>query len=237
MKLKKIDSIDQALNLFTSEDSFRPAINNVHFEDGQLWATNGHTGICIDADLVDGDYQPVEKFPDLKKLFDDFGPDQQPDCRVSLADLENCLKKFEEHPGSKTCQSCYGTCERFCDECNEYHKCGCCDGDGVVENPYEITYGFASAIQIGDVYLDPKYVEFLYHAAKQMIVTHVDVFNGNSQEISGKVPFHGQRTQLFRISPHCKVLIMPINPSNRSGLQGYEVHEVPFETLTTVAGD
>jgi hypothetical protein len=115
---KKIN--DFILNLFTTDNDYRPRFKFPNKQDGIVYATDGHALIAIDENELSKKYESDENFANCKKVFDEKMSEKLIDsrkfCVESIIDL---------------LLDCRLTVDRFMIRCPE------CDGDGFVLYTYE----------------------------------------------------------------------------------------------------
>lgn len=185
---------DLLLNLFTGTDQNSPALMFPNLTNGIVYATDSHALITIPENELLLKYGTNEKFPNAKKIIDDFSKKLQ-SVRVNVADLAKELTKarIEVDKNSIECKECQGSGTvkfEYVDkkDINIHYMdgdCPICDGEGSEEtdskfaritlNMIEKEDGTQTGIYIDDLYFHPFQLYRLFMVAALKRVDNFEI--------------------------------------------------------------
>lgn len=158
---------DYILSMFKSNDSLRPALNEPFPQEDSVIATDSHSMIVVDKNLLACTYEGHEKAPNALGIFKDF----QPDTEVVL-NRDNLLSDFfkieMEWYGKKVdCDVCEGSGSKECKCCGNESDCDDCDGTGssFEEVPFTKPYLNGETIGLCATHFSSNYINKLFQVA------------------------------------------------------------------------
>lgn len=127
---------------FTSDEDFRPGLQQPFEQDGYVCATESHVVLRVNKNLIpksNDDYAPKHRVPTVAKVM----PTPNPTFTISLKEIQSCLVALGlnyDHL-TKTCPECGGSgdvdwyyTDRDGDTHTKIDDCPCCGGSGEIQN-------------------------------------------------------------------------------------------------------
>lgn len=199
---KKIKNECELLGMFTDEDELRPylRIPFLNLAYNEVWATEGCVIIRISPERLNGHYEPIKGYEDLK-LPKIINPCQLSCTLVSIRQaLDACplVNEVITEETEEKCKECGGTGDvewEYTDDdlYTHYHDFDCpkCGGDGVVRREKEIHTGKKvhdeyAIVKIGNAMFRWYYLEIV---AKALEHIGADVISITANEPFGMTEF------------------------------------------------
>ncbi len=124
---------DYCIKMFAdSGNNSRPQMNEIHLENGFLYASDLHMAAKVNADICVKKYKSIEKYPNVEELISEHNSDETKIFKVNtlfneLMKRECCFKqKFID------CSECDGTGTKICECCDSEYDCVNCMGEGII---------------------------------------------------------------------------------------------------------
>jgi len=118
---------DNFLDLFVSDDEFRPQLMKPCANGTVVFATNGRVAIKVIKSRCEKEYQRIEKYPNVQKVFDDSLKSHPISKTIALDKLRTLFQSFPRVPKYEACNLCKGTGRCICPNCDMDHDCGHCN--------------------------------------------------------------------------------------------------------------
>lgn len=176
--MKKIQN-DYLIRQFVGHDEYRPAMTKVSLHEGKLYATDSYSAAKIDSELCVQSYKPVEKYPDVFKVFDQHLTSEikvvETDVLFNeLMNIECCLR-----PIMVACGECEGGV-KVCDYCDSEHECKKCKGKGEVNGP-EMELVSSDYVKLFERQYLVKYIDRIIKTAKYSGVNNISIKNDQNK--------------------------------------------------------
>ena len=139
---------DKFLELFTSNDPIREQLQVPCANGAVVFATNGKVAIKVPKDSCLSQYNIIDKYPDIQKIFDEAIESNPVPKTIAINKLRALYKNFNRVPKYALCVECNGTGNCICPNCDDEHDCGHCD-DGYTEERIGIEIDFNENFLLG----------------------------------------------------------------------------------------
>lgn len=127
----KVNQYDYVLSMFIPDVEYRTGRNNIFPNENYYCATDSFTLCVVPQELVGGEYEKIEKTPDVSGVLNkhSFNQEKKISKEFLLENLSSVEWIYRRH--YKYCQECEGTGVEICECCGHQTDCEDCEGEGL----------------------------------------------------------------------------------------------------------